>query len=162
MAATLTKAAINGGAVSVHQVVGDERLDGARKTAALQAPGSPAIQDFLAQRQRQGHALFLGALDAVSVLVELEAGMTAFHNQAQELVKLVLLHRLFSTLNQTLHSENARQDQQMLINYIRKNKKAVLQDSKAPRRDKLAYRLLQLGLPFYRFAWLNYEKRKGE
>ena len=109
--------------------------------------------------------ILLLPLDSVELLAMTDQMAQAVVTTYPDLQKAVLRRQVyarFSTLNQTLHSENARQDQQMLINYIRKNKKAFLQDSKAPRRDKLAYRLLQLGLPFYRFAWLTYEKRKGE
>ncbi|WP_304682750.1 glycosyltransferase family 2 protein [Lactobacillus taiwanensis] len=101
-------------------------------------------------------------LELLAMTDQMAQAVVTTYPDLQKAVLRRQVYARFSTLNQTLHSENARQDQQMLINYIRKNKKAVLQDSKAPRRDKLAYRLLQLGLPFYRFAWLTYEKRKGE
>lgn len=68
----------------------------------------------------------------------------------------------FSTLNQTLHTKNVRKVQSELIRYIYKNKRAILKNKNTPKRDRMAYYLLRLGLPIYRLGWLTYEKHKGE
>ena len=94
MAAARAKAAVDGGAVGVHEIFRHKRLDGTGKAAALQAPRTAAVEDVLAQRQRQRDALLFGVLDAVGVLVELKAGMPALDDQAQELVKFIVLHSL--------------------------------------------------------------------
>lgn len=67
----------------------------------------------------------------------------------------------FSTLNQTLHAQNVSQIQKELLLYLRQHKTAVLKNPKTPRRDHIAYLMLDFGLPFYRWAWDFYEKRKG-
>ena len=92
MAAAFAEAAVDGGLVGVQQVNGHKRLNGAGKAAALQTPRAAAIQHALAQGQGHRHALLLRVLDAVGVLVELKAGVTALDNQAQESFKIVLAH----------------------------------------------------------------------
>lgn len=86
------EAAVDGGLVGVQQVNGHKRLNGAGKAAALQTPRAVAIQYALTQGQGHRHALLLRVLDAVGVLVELKAGVTALDNQAQERFKIVLAH----------------------------------------------------------------------
>lgn len=66
----------------------------------------------------------------------------------------------FSTLNQTLGEKGIRKVQKSLINYLTIHRKAIFQDNKAPRRDKIAYLMLSLGLPFYRFSFGIYLKLK--
>ena len=92
MAASLAKAGIDRCLVSIQQVIRHKRLDGAGKAAALQAPGTAAVQHFLAQGQRQGHALLLVVLDAVGVLVELKARVPALDDQLQEGIHVVRTH----------------------------------------------------------------------
>ena len=92
VAAAFAEAAVDGGLVGVQQVNGHKRLNGAGKAAALQTPRAAAIQHALAQGQGHRHALLLRILDAVGVLVELKAGVTALDNQAQERFKIVLAH----------------------------------------------------------------------
>lgn len=69
----------------------------------------------------------------------------------------------FSTLNQTLNSNDPSimAVRKNLIAYIKKNKRAVLSNPKTPKRDRVAYFVLELGFPIYRVAWRQYEKRKG-
>lgn len=67
----------------------------------------------------------------------------------------------FSTLNQSLHTNDVRAIQTKLIRYIKDNKRSVLDDPNTPKRDRMAYMLLGLGLPVYRFGWSLYEKIKG-
>lgn len=69
----------------------------------------------------------------------------------------------FSTLNQTLNSNDnqVKKIRHDLLKYLRDNKRAVLSDDKTPKRDHLAYMMLNLGFPIYRLAWTTYSKRKG-
>ncbi|WP_019205920.1 glycosyltransferase family 2 protein [Limosilactobacillus ingluviei] len=67
----------------------------------------------------------------------------------------------FSTLNQTLHAQNVGPVQKELLSYLWQHKTTVLKDPKTPRRDHVAYLMLAFGLPFYRWAWDFYAKRKG-
>jgi glycosyltransferase involved in cell wall biosynthesis len=64
----------------------------------------------------------------------------------------------FSTLNQTLGEKNVKRVQDDLIYYLKMHRKAIMQDKKAPRRDKIAYAMLLLGLPFYTFSLGMYLK----
>jgi glycosyltransferase involved in cell wall biosynthesis len=68
----------------------------------------------------------------------------------------------FSTLNQILgdpHS-NAAIEQKKILEFLDRNRKTVLADPLTPKRDRIAYKMLGLGLPFYRFAWKIYEQLK--
>lgn len=67
----------------------------------------------------------------------------------------------FSTLNQTLNVKKAQNIQRDLINFIKEHKSTILNDPKTPQRDRIAYALLSLGLPFYKVGWKIYEKVKG-
>ena len=87
MAAAFAEAGIDGRLVSIQQIIRHKRLDGAGEAATLQTPGTAAVQHFLAQGQCDGHTLLLVVLDAVSILVELKAGMAALNDQLQEAVK---------------------------------------------------------------------------
>lgn len=81
-----------------------------------------------------------------------------------DLKKAVLRRQVyarFSTLNQSLKGKNVKGVQQNLVKYIKNNRQSVLKDKKIPRRDKIAYALLSLGLPCYKFGWKMYEKIKG-
>lgn len=66
----------------------------------------------------------------------------------------------FSTLNQTLGERSLRSTQRDLINFINLHKSEVLNDPLSPKRDRIAYKLLSLGLPLYKFAWGSYLKIK--
>ena len=81
-----------------------------------------------------------------------------------DLKKAVLRRQVyarFSTLNQSLKGKNVKGVQQNLVKYIKNNRQSVFKDKKIPRRDKIAYALLSLGLPCYKFGWKMYEKIKG-
>jgi len=68
----------------------------------------------------------------------------------------------FSTLNQMLDvkDRNAVIEREKIIKFIYDHQRAVMSDPLAPRRDKVAIRLLQLGFPIYRFFWKEYRKIK--
>lgn len=64
----------------------------------------------------------------------------------------------FSTLNQTLGYRQAKKYQPELVAFIKKHRLEVLSNPKTPRRDRMAYKMLSLGLPCYRIAWNLYLK----
>lgn len=64
----------------------------------------------------------------------------------------------FSTLNQTLDEPSTRAIQRKLREYIVAHKSAILNNPRAPRRDKIAYGMLLLGLPIYKYMWKAYLK----
>lgn len=46
-----------------------------------------------------------------------------------------------------------QKERKEIIHFIKENQRQILKDEKAPGRDKIAIRLLNLGYPLYRIAW---------
>ena len=65
----------------------------------------------------------------------------------------------FSTLNQMLYTNEYSEKKAEIINFIKDNGKTVMHDSHTPKRDKLAYISLKMGLPIYKLAWQMVNKR---
>lgn len=59
----------------------------------------------------------------------------------------------FSTLNQMLDVIGYNKERKEIINFILRHKKEILSDKRAPKRDKVAICLLQIGYPVYRICW---------
>ena len=73
-----------------------------------------------------------------------------------QLSRAVLRRRVyarFSTLNQMLDVKGYQKERKEIIHFIKENQRQILKDEKAPGRDKIAIRLLNLGYPLYRIAW---------
>lgn len=86
-------------------------------------------------------------------------------NQFPDLKNAVLRRQVyarFSTLNQTLNEKNnnIKEIQNKLIDYIKQNKDSILKDPNIPKRDRIAYKMLSLGLGFYKISWNIYVKLK--
>lgn len=63
----------------------------------------------------------------------------------------------FSTLNQMLDTTEAHQEKKEIVEFLKKNEKKVLADPKTPRRDRIAYRLLDSGELVYKGFWKLYD-----
>lgn len=63
----------------------------------------------------------------------------------------------FSTLNQMLNVVGYDKERQEILDYIKKYKKAIMFNSKNPKRDKIALIILTFSYKLYRFCWLKYE-----
>lgn len=64
----------------------------------------------------------------------------------------------FSTLNQMLNTIEYEEEKAEIISYIKRNRRVVMKDSLAPKRDKLAIVLLSVSYKLYRFVWLKYRR----
>lgn len=62
----------------------------------------------------------------------------------------------FSTLNQMLDIKGYDKERQEIIEFLLNNKKAILKDKRAPKRDKFAMLLISLGYPIYKIGWKAY------
>jgi len=58
--------------------------------------------------------------------------------------------------DQTVDQKSLHHAEQNVAKYLRKHKNDILKNPLASRRDKLAMRSLQLGLPTFKFAWQKY------
>ena len=63
----------------------------------------------------------------------------------------------FSTLNQMLHTQGYDKERSEIIRFILHYKKSILKDPLAPRRDKIAIRLLDTNYNLYRMFWTAYQ-----
>mgnify|MGYP003187277262 CR=1 FL=1 len=59
----------------------------------------------------------------------------------------------FSTLNQMQDVTGYQEEKRMLIQYIKQHKACIIENPKAPKRDKLALLVLSMGYPLYRLCW---------
>ena len=59
----------------------------------------------------------------------------------------------FSTLNQMLDVNGYHEERKAITRFIKQYKKAILNDKRSPKRDKIAVRLLSMGYPIYKMAW---------
>lgn len=80
------------------------------------------------------------------------------------------MHARFSILRQIVMLEAGNHDideqslknaEQSVVKYLRKHKDYILGNPLASRRDRLAMRSLQLGLPAFRYAWKKYSAKKS-
>lgn len=92
-------------------------------------------------------------------LLEMTDSMAAEVNQIYPQLKKAVLRRQvyarFSTLNQILKMDSYKERSKPIIDYIMKNKMAILLNPKAPFRDKGAILLLLFGLPLYKLIWFK-------
>lgn len=58
--------------------------------------------------------------------------------------------------DQAVDQKSLHHAEQNVVKYLRKHKNDILKNPLASRRDKLAMRSLQLGLPAFKFAWQKY------
>ncbi|MEY8255896.1 glycosyltransferase family 2 protein [Clostridium perfringens] len=80
--------------------------------------------------------------------------------QYPDLDKAILRRRVysrFSTLNQMLNESRFIKEKKEIIKFILDNKKSILKNKKAPKRDKIAIIILLLNYRLYRFFWLRYQ-----
>ena len=94
-------------------------------------------------------------LDLLEMTDSMAAEVTEIYPQLAKAALRRQVYARFSTLNQILKIDSYKERSEPLIDYIMKNKRAILCNSKAPFRDKVAILLLFLGLPLYRFIWLK-------
>lgn len=97
-------------------------------------------------------------LDLLAMTDRMAKGVLAQYPDLKDGVIRRQVYARFSTLNQTLGYKNAKQYQKELVDFIKLHQQEVMNNPKTPKRDKMAYRMLALGLPFYRFAWGAYLK----
>lgn len=73
-----------------------------------------------------------------------------------------LLYSYLSTLTQTLKDKDVdKKTTDMLVSYVKKNGHVVLNDKKAPMRDKIAIISAGLGYGVFRFCWNTYSFFRG-
>jgi len=94
-------------------------------------------------------------------LLKMTDQMAEYVNQEYPDLKKATLRRQtyarFSTLNQMLDTKEVPQEKEKIISFLKDNESEVLADPKTPRRDRLAYHLLDAGLLTYKTFWKLYD-----
>ncbi len=94
----------------------------------------------------------------------------AEQTQLTYLIQKRRMHARFSILRQlvmlnpaesTIDPKSLKHAEQTVVKYLRKHKSDVLKNPLATRRDKLAMRSLQCGLPAFRYAWKKYSAKSS-
>lgn len=78
--------------------------------------------------------------------------LTVFPDLKQAVIRRRVYAR-FSTLNQLQDVPGYQEERTQMIAFIKQYRKEILQNSKAPRRDKLAIILLSISYSLYRMCW---------
>lgn len=68
----------------------------------------------------------------------------------------------FSTLNQLAGVPSMEQERNKIIRELKKLQRPVMRDKRTPRRDKIAFLLLDIGYPFYEKVWNLWLKIEGK
>ena len=79
-----------------------------------------------------------------------------------DLHNAILRRRVYariSTLNQMLNAKGYNEKRMEIISFIKKYRKNILKNPKAPRRDKVALLLLSLNYGLYKECWMAYQKK---
>lgn len=97
-------------------------------------------------------------LDLLEMTDRMAKSVLEYYPDLKQAVKRRQVYARFSTLNQTLGHREARKYQNAILDYLTENKRAVLTNPHAPRRDHLAYFFLNFGLPIYKIIWNMYER----
>ena len=84
--------------------------------------------------------------------------------QLKQAAERRLMYAYLSTLTQLAKCKdykNYPEYKKELMEYIKKNRRKIMKDKRAPKRDRLALYSTFLGFKFFRFCWNLYEKRTG-
>lgn len=65
----------------------------------------------------------------------------------------------FSTLNQMLNVDGYLSERKEIVDFIKANKKTIMRDTRAPKRDKLALSILAISFRLYRLCWIKYREK---
>ena len=100
-------------------------------------------------------------LDMIEMADNLAKEVNEIYPELESATKRRQVYARLSTLNQMLYAKGPEFEQKRreIINYVNRNSKEVAKNPRTPKRDKLAFLLLKLGYPVYRFCWLQYRKK---
>lgn len=111
---------------------------------AVEPPLTPSEQTLLLNltKKRRMHARF-SLLRQIVMLSDAPVSATPDANHTPSVDSISLKHA-----------------QRNIVKYLQQHKRDILKNPLATRRDKLATRSLQLGLPAFKFAWQQYSQRR--
>ncbi len=101
-----------------------------------------------------------GKLDLLKMTDQMAGYVNANYPQLQKATLRRQTYARFSTLNQMLGTKAAVAEKKQIIKFLKEHENEVLSDPRTPRRDKIAYHMLNLGYPIYSKVWQLYEFAK--
>lgn len=106
-------------------------------------------------------AFRMNKLDMLDMTDKMAVDVLNVYPDLQPAVLRRQVYARLSTLNQMLNADGDEVDRKRreIIAYIKENSRTVAKNPKTPGRDKLAFILLRIGYPLYRFCWLQYQRR---
>ena len=105
----------------------------------------------------------LHKLDLIDMTEQMACEVKKVYPDLQIASQRRVLYAYISTLNQMQNVDGYQEIREQLISKIKELRKPVLEDHKAPIRDKVAICLIGFSYPIYRKAWKIYLKiKKGE
>ncbi len=97
--------------------------------------------------------------DLLEMTDQMGREVLAVYPDLRDAVRRRRVYARFSTLNQMLGTEEYIQDREKIIRFIMKNRRKIMQDPLAPRRDKAAILLLSINYRVYKSVWMTYQNR---
>lgn len=97
-------------------------------------------------------------LDLLEMTDKMGENVIKHYPDLQDAVLRRRVYARISTLNQMLKEKETEKERKEILTFIKKEKKFILQNIKAPKRDKLALLLLGISYRLYRAIWLCYQK----
>jgi len=98
-------------------------------------------------------------LDLIQMTDSMAADVTQKYPKLKDAALRRRVYSRLSTLNQMLNTSGYIKERNEIISFINTNRKSVILNKKAPKRDKIALLLLRISYKLYRFCWLSYERR---
>lgn len=72
-----------------------------------------------------------------------------------------LMYAYLSTLSQLVKDKDKHEEEKVLMDYIKKNRKRILKDRRIPKRDRIGLHSLFGGIKTYKITWKIYSKISG-
>lgn len=103
----------------------------------------------------------MSKLDMLEMTDKMAKDVLGVYPDLQAAVLRRQVYARLSTLNQMLNAsgDEIERKRREIISYVMENSKNVAKDPKTPKRDRLAFILLRMGYPLYRFCWLQYQRK---
>lgn len=92
-------------------------------------------------------------LDLLEMTDQMAEDVVRVYPSLKDAVLRRRVYARFSTLNQMKNTKDHVEVRNDLIHFIKAHKAEVMRNPKAPKRDKFAIILLDMGYPFYKFCW---------
>lgn len=103
----------------------------------------------------------MNKLDMIEMTDKMASDVLCVYPDLREAVLRRQVYSRLSTLNQMLNADGQAVNQKRveIIKYVKQNSREVAKNPKTPKRDKIAFILLKIGYPLYRFCWLQHQKK---